>query len=980
MPRILGAALLLSLGVVSGAARADDNPTVGQTVYSTVREPDGYNPAGFPAPLLERELVRQAFLLAARDELGLATRDVLFREDFPKQPDDKSQPFELVCRTSRGKKDFDVAYVLRRRQGTEHQTLWTWTYNTDINNPKSLEMLAEKAGALSRGELKDVLTRAGWGRTPPPARASADVSSETRELLWSWNEISVLAGLRRVHAEIREKGESPELLGALTIGYANLGTLTEYHFSAGWKACYARALLYAERLLRKTDESPSALWHRAYVRTQVGLHNFAANDIAAAKKKQGAATPEKSLPFWTSVIDAFTQGELPRMVKDAKTDSQRRLARYLDLQAVLFGQLGDVKIKAAHALLEVCPDCPRAYDALVTSNVLGAEREGAYGPFRNTAAFLRRRLVDVPGLPEAVKKRLNSADDASDDASEINFRKELVADLNRAGAADRDPVEPSLSALAHLIDEIDFAQVLRRLEFEAHSLGVPTDETVATFAPLCTNHPYGAYIRGFSRSKADREAAATELLAKLDCPSFTFKMSPVMAWLHGMTPAARLNEWYQVPGLHSDMVFSDEMRGIGFGQAGQPDERKYNRPYMMKCWNTSNKLPLAVAMRISRDWAHARLETDVRERDYADDPIVMNALSNRYYSLKRYDDAERCAKLHVRYAPSYAAYRLLANVYEAKQDHVHWKETLEKGLDLPAEGLEHAQIRNDIALDLMKRKQWAEAVVYADSAAESYSEWSMVTAARCHEMLGHWKKSEELVHAISERYENAMYAWIKWCHRTGHGDVPAADEFTRTRIEALGTSLVGAQYRSIGMYYLLTREPDKALLLFQRAYETGHSPFAGFHAALAADALGKTAERDALLQQVVETKLPESYETHGDHYQHLAARFQEMLPPKEAKLDRAEVDKILAAAAPQPLYRSTLPYFVGVFLKNRGDLEGAKAFLIRCAQADDWQSDNHVLACQLLRDMKVAVPPAEQTESKTKQAAKVPADKQPEAK
>ncbi|HEV8003273.1 MAG TPA: hypothetical protein VGP63_25530, partial [Planctomycetaceae bacterium] len=201
-----------------------------------------------------------------------------------------------------------------------------------------------------------------------------------------------------------------------------------------------------------------------------------------------------------------------------------------------------------------------------------------------------------------------------------------------------------------------------------------------------------------------------------------------------------------------------------------------------------------------------------------------------------------------------------------------------------------------------------------------------------------------------------------------------------TRIEALGTSLVGAQYRSIGMYYLLTREPDKALLLFQRAYETGHSPFAGFHAALAADALGKTAERDALLQQVVETKLPESYETHGDHYQHLAARFQEMLPPKEAKLDRAEVDKILAAAAPQPLYRSTLPYFVGVFLKNRGDLEGAKAFLIRCAQADDWQSDNHVLACQLLRDMKVAVPPAEQTESKTKQAAKVPADKQPEAK
>ncbi|HEV3136841.1 MAG TPA: hypothetical protein VGZ26_03035, partial [Pirellulales bacterium] len=266
---MLRIALLLSVSLAVGAARADDNPTVGQVVYSTVREPEGYSPAAFAAPLLERELVRQAFLLAARDELGLSTRDVLLREDFPRPPDEKSQPFEFVCRASRGKKDFDVEYLLRRRQGTAHQTLWTWTYNTDINNPKSLEILAEKAEALSRGELKDVLTRAGWGRTPPAARASADVSSETRELLWSWNEISVLGGLRRVHAEIRARGEAPELLGALTIGYANLGTLTEYHFAAGWKACYARALLYAERLLRKTDESPSALWHRAYVRTQV---------------------------------------------------------------------------------------------------------------------------------------------------------------------------------------------------------------------------------------------------------------------------------------------------------------------------------------------------------------------------------------------------------------------------------------------------------------------------------------------------------------------------------------------------------------------------------------------------------------------------------------------------------------------------------------------------------------------------------------
>jgi hypothetical protein len=53
-----------------------------------------------------------------------------------------------------------------------------------------------------------------------------------------------------------------------------------------------------------------------------------------------------------------------------------------------------------------------------------------------------------------------------------------------------------------------------------------------------------------------------------------------------------------------------------------------------------------------------------------------------------------------------------------------------------------------------------------------------------------------------------------------------------------------------------------------------------------------------------------------------------------------------------------LPYFVGVFLKNRGDLETAKTYLIRCAQSKDWQKVNDVLACQTLRVMKVQVPPA----------------------
>jgi tetratricopeptide (TPR) repeat protein len=973
----LFAVIAIGCGLTYRAAFADEHPN-GSTVYLTVHEPDAYNPSSFPAPLLERELVRQAFLIAARDELGCATRDVILREDFPERPDDKSAPFEFSCRTSRGKKDFDVEYLLRRRQQSGQAELWRWVFNTDINNPKSLAVLAEKAEALSRSELKDVLTRGGWGKTPSASRASSKVASDVSDLLWSWNEVSVLAGLRRVHAEIRERGESPELLGALAVGYANLGSLTDYYYSASCKAYFARALLYAERLFQKTDQSYWGLWHRAYARMQVGLHNLAADDIIEAKKKQRTATPSRPLPFWTNVLEAFGQGRLSRMRKIAETQPQRRLALYLNHQGVAQTPLDDVRNKAARDLVAVCPDCLRAYDTLGASDVLGIKREAAYEPFQVTGALLRHRLPDIAALAAPVKKLIQAAEPAAENETEIKFRKEIVAELKRAGSPELDSGEPSLSALGHMIDEINFAQLMWRLEFEGSSLAVPTDSTVATFGPLCAEHPYAAYLRAYLRSKSERDAAASELIKHLDLPSFTFKQRTMLAWLHAVMPFARLDDWFQVPGLHSDMIFSDEIRGISWGHAGQPDDRKYNRPYMQTCWNTSNKLPLAIAMRVSRDWARARPQADFFEREYADDATVMNALSQRYFNLKRYDDAERCAKLRIRNAPSYAAYRMLADIYKVKGDRAHWKETLEKSLDLPSEGLEHAHVQNEIARDLMDHQEWTAAVVYADAAAQSYSAWSMLTAARCHEKLKHWKRAEELMRAVSERYENQFLDWMYWCHRTGHGDVRAADGFVRAKVEALGTTLEPNQYQDIGNYYVVTGELDKALMAYTQAYEKGHGPFAGLHAALIADALGKTFERDDLFRQILATQLPPNMpKARGaEHYRHLIAKFSDVLPRKDAKLKLPEIDSIVASASikdpkagksstsgslSDSLPASTLPYFVGRFLRNRGDVEGAKTYLIRCAQADDWNTINQVLACQLLREMKVEVPKESET-------------------
>jgi tetratricopeptide (TPR) repeat protein len=965
MSRVFGI-LLLAAGsmLFAGVARSGESSEACDAVYLTVREPVPTSLPSYPANLLHRELVRQGFLIAARDELGLSTRDVILREDFPNPADDKCLPFELFCGATPAKKDVDLEYLLTRA-GSSDKPIWRWKTNLVHEDPASILTLAEKAEAFSRGELKDVLTRAGWQAKVPAALASAEVPDAVSDLLWSWNEISVFAGLRAVHAEIREKGESPELLAALAIGYANLGSLTEYHYSAAYKVYDARSLLYAERLVHQTNASPWALWHRAYARMQVGLHKFAADDIAAAKQKQGAAADAKPLPFWTDVLDAFGKGDVSGMLKVAKTGPQLRLARYLNVQAVLYGDLNDLTVAAVQDLIKECPDCARGYDILSTTGILGPVQMGSHLAFPRTGVFLRKRLPDVPGLPASTAKQIAAAGVDRTGPAEIEFHKTLAANLKQAGTPQLDRGEPSLSALGHLIEEIDFAQLLRRLECEAHMFSMPTEQTVATLGPLCAAHPYAGYLAAFQQKVADKEKGAAELTEKISLPALPLKQRPMLRWLYSVTQSSRIQDWLPVPIQHRDAVFSDLLRAIEVNIAGRPDDPKNGR-YMSLISKTSDKLPVVIAIRIARDWAKVQPDADAIERAHRDDPFVMKALANRYYDLKRYDDAERCAKRLVEVHQGHPSYRLLAKVYKAKNDDVRWKETMEKATQLPSEGLEQASFQNQIALDLLKHKQWQEAVVYADAAAETGSAWSMITAARCHEMLGEWKKSEELIRAVSERYDNQLMQWLKWCVRTGRGDVQSASEFARSTYEAKGTAINRAQYRNIGHYYLLVDEPEKALLLYQRAYQKAHNPFEGFHAALVADSLGKSDVRDSLLQEIIDAR-PRVAGPIAVQFKELAEQLRQMLPPKGAKqLDLAAIDKIVAYRDPAPAARdssalneSVLPYFVGVFLKNRGDLKTAQTYLIRCAQSDDWQQINHVLACKLLRDMKVKIPAAE---------------------
>jgi tetratricopeptide (TPR) repeat protein len=950
-------AVVVAGPLIADAARAEESPAAGRTVCLAVREPEVDGPAGRVPQMGMREVVRQAFLLAARDELGLATRDVMLREEFPEKQDGASAPFELYCRSTDAADPDKMEFVLTRR-GEPDKILWRLNYVPDY--APGLMAIPVKAEIWSRKELKDVLVRAGFKGSVPPHRASAQIAPATYDLLWTWNEISVLAGLRRLHGEIHEKGESPELLAALAVGYANLGTLAEYYFSGACKVYYARALLYQERLSKQTNDTPWSLYHSAYVAVQLGLPNIADQWVTDAKKKLAASGTDKPLPFFAKVMEAFIDGKLRKMLEIAKTPAERRLAHYFNVEAILFGNLDDLTVAAIKDFLRECPTCPRAYDMLSRTGELGPSRAGAVAAFGVTSGLLRKQLLDFPGLPKAVAERVRNAG-TLEPAVEVELHKSVFADLKKAGAPGVDLGEPSLAALEHTIEEIDFAQLVQRLAFFRNKLGVPIKDILETYGSLGEAHPDAGYLSSFTGKSEEMEAGAAALTAKLEVFAFTMKDRSVTQWLYSLHQTQRFHDLYQVPGKHCDSIFIDDMRCIQVDLFGPPDDPRYGAGNMARCWALYNKLPLMVALRIGRDWPRAKTEVEKYERDFPDEPLVLHALAKRYLSLKRWSDAERCAKRYVEVHPSYEAYRSLAAAYKGQKDDAKWKETLDKAIELPPLGLEQASIQDQIANHFLEKHDYQQAVTYADAAAESYSGWSMLTAARCHEMLGEWNKSEQLVRAVTLRYEDSD--WMYWCHRTGRGDVAAADEAVRKQLEGVGTAVYSREYMRISIYYLLAHEPDKALPVCQRAYQLRKDPYIALLGATVADGLHKSVDRDRLLTEVMSTTLPHNFveAPTQDFYKRLAALMRETVTTKNVPhLNLAEFDKLQVEAAPAKLRVSVLPYFVGVFLKNRGDLENAEKYLIRAAKSDDWNNGNHVMACQLLREMKVKVPPTEE--------------------
>ena len=382
---------------------------------------------------------------------------------------------------------WSAAARVKKRQILQKHDLGT---NPDGGN-YSVKLTAT-AEALSRTEFPALLKQLGATGVPNRFRDDAPVPPAVDKRLETLSMVETFGAVRALHESIRDDGESPARLAALARAYAQLGMLTEFHWSPAHRVYKARALLYAERLEQRGGESRSALalYTRAFVRALVGRHDLALADLdEATKLDQGKAdkgAARSPAPSWLPVIDAYLKANRKRLA--IKDGPHAKLASLLGLMVVEYPPRTRLLIQAARDVINTDADCYRAYDAICVNGDLGdlhMATESAPVAFTDLFPVKLRSLTT---LPESVKKPLDKGGD------ELT----LVHGLEQAGRPGHDAGEPSWGALAHLAKETRFVHVWRRLHFMARKWNVPVDDYFNEVRPLVAEHRYFPYLESFT--------------------------------------------------------------------------------------------------------------------------------------------------------------------------------------------------------------------------------------------------------------------------------------------------------------------------------------------------------------------------------------------------------------------------------------------------------------------------------------------------
>lgn len=882
--------------------------------------------------LLVRELARQAVLITVRHGLGLQTRDQTLGDSVPTPGKGDIAVLQLTTKYISPKQ---LELQLNRREDKREQRVWssTLTLEPKPGQHEYLDLIM-KLEALSRGELLSAFRKAGASVAAAPAKGKATPDAAIETLLDRFSLIQQFDALRRLHARIQAEGESPVDLQGLVRGYANLGQLVQYHWTAASQACQARSLLYAQRLAAIHNES-AAHWHRAYALALTGLPVSALEEFTKAENGQSANSEP---PSWAVIGKEWCRYDFRALRARAEKGGARAdLAWFLTVRALCGDRyMLQASVEATRKLLANDPECYPAYYYLYRCRFLGILHESTLSCTAALQGSLSKRLRACDGLPRNVEEALESE----------SLLKDVPSALAEAGRAAADRGEPSWGALGRMLQETVFLQVYQRVMFMRDMWGVPADGYVQEVLPLLEGHPYQGFIVGLAIDAARDPAAHTKALEKVELRDIQLKSLHLIRSLQNQKRGDK---------TLADLALFEAFKHSGRNADDLADCMAYysdaKRVEVLKDMRTLTPYnPAVVAELIRHDEANSAAHLAVAEKEFAHHPTVIANLAEAFERRKQWDAAIVWQKKLVEAYGGYNAYNALATLYERNGDTKRWQETLEEFLTKPSQGLDHAQVQVRLARYFMRQKDWAKAKPYAEAAAETYAEWALICAADCYEGLGQLDRSEEIMRQVSERYDGARTHWYFWCVRTGKGDLKAASQFAAEHLNRTKSlSLGDAEAKAIG--YVIQGKPQEAASMFAKCFAASKASYDGLHLVAVHDEMGDAKARDAVLKDTVDSGAKLAADSPLLRQIEIAKLMQAALADQKA-LDLGAVEKALKDA---PDYvRTNMEYFVGRFLELHGQKDKALGYYRRSADSDDKKRWNCAMASWRLRNLKSA--------------------------
>ena len=896
------AAVHTRLVVIRPEKGSDARPIVALANPNATADPAGLqNTIG---GILARELFRQSLLIAARDEMGLATRDELLG-DAPAGGAGGAPQADLITVLRPGAGGASRA-IIRRAGAPSAEVLLAHDLPASQRPLGELPRLVEAAEVLSRTGFPAALRKLGLEGRPNPIRGDAGLPPVVEERLWRLGYTEPFAAVRALHEAIRTGGESHARLAGLVRGYALLGLLTEHHWHPAHKAFKARALVYAQRMVARDPKGYLGLWHRAYAEALLGLHKDALADIAEARER-GKAAGDPFPPAWADLIEACARCDLVQMiVPEGPLAPLSALLRLLALEPSVLTDLGLLAGKEAMAL---DPECYRTYDAMCRLGELvnNIDPPTAIGP----DVFIRTvpaRLGALDTLPAIVRAHLDQPSVTG---------TALFEALGGAGAPGVDAGEPSWAVLGRLFRETRFVQVYRRLYLLRGPRGVVAGQFLKQERGAVADHPLVLYLESLATPK-DRAARVLDgLIGHLDVTNVQLRSYDMLRAIDQTGhPAARVP--WTLALKHVDNTASDLSELVrSTGGRDQSDNA-------LALLEVSPHSDYAKAVLIEKDWERARPHLVEWENGVNNAPVLLAALARRYSEQGRVEDARRVVLRYIQFSPDQWAYELLAGGYKDAGDVGRWQSTLDEFLAKTEDnGRSHAKVRVQIADDFMGLGEWDKAWPYAEAAAGTGIHWALVCAARCAEGRKDWLAAEGYYRQITQSNPGGGWpAWYLFCKRTGHGDAEAAGAFA-DRVLATGAEGAAATPpAAIGYFYWLRGDPKKAGPYFRKAYDAAPSATTCTPLILIADELGDVATRDEWVRTLITRYRNQSPNT---------ARIFEIFgkaagPDRPDATDLQAVDQILGKIR-VAAYRGSNEFFVGCYLKNHGKAEEARRHL-----------------------------------------------------